>query len=64
MADVSFNEESFEPQHPQASAPEKEGGIAGLFVKLGLAKDQKQTNTAMYVVIALCVIIMLLVWFV
>jgi hypothetical protein len=37
---------------------DKTGSITKLFMKLGLAKDQKQANNAMLVIVILCFILM------
>lgn len=40
------------------------GGLSGFVMRLGLAKDEKQANTVLIVVLVICVVAGVGVWFV
>lgn len=49
MADISFQEED-QMLAPRAVAPKQAGGLIGLVIKLGLAKDEKGANMVLIIV--------------
>lgn len=57
---VEFNE----PQYAARTVSSRTSGIAGLVIKMGLAKDQKSANAVLIIVIVLCVLITVAVFLV
>ena len=57
---VEFNE----PEYAARAVPGRTSGIAGLVIRMGLAKDQKSANTVLIVTIVLCLLVMLAVFLV
>ena len=49
-----------------SSSRQREGGVglSGWVIKIGLAKDEKQANTILTVILVACVIIGVGIWFV
>lgn len=56
MSDVQFDEEQALTRY--AAAPQKRGGIIGMLISRGIAKDERTAQLILLVVIAVCVIIM------
>ena len=50
MADISFQEEDQMLAPRAAAAPKAPGGLIGLVIKTGLAKDEKGANTVLIIV--------------
>lgn len=49
MADISFQEED-QTLAPRIAPVQKQGGLIGLVIKTGLAKDEKGANTVLIIV--------------
>ena len=52
MANVEFEEDTFDTKRPVNLAKQETSALVGLIMKIGLAKDEKQAN---YVLIAIAV---------
>jgi len=61
MSDVSFNEEP-EVTRRYASSSQKQGGIAGLVIRMGLAKNESQANVVMISIAVVAIVIMIFIW--
>ncbi|HWH16302.1 MAG TPA: hypothetical protein VNU25_01825 [Candidatus Paceibacterota bacterium] len=57
---IEFNE----PEYAARAVSQHTSGIAGLVIKMGLAKDQKSANAVLIGVIVLCLLVMLAVFLV
>jgi hypothetical protein len=57
MDNVQFDE-NLQVKSYNMNRQDKTGSITKLFMKLGLAKDQKQENSAMLVIVILCLLLM------
>ena len=57
---IQYDTENYSPTRPRQQG----GGLVGLLIRLGIAKDEKQANTALAVILIVCVVIGVGVWFV
>jgi len=56
---VEFNENQPVSYNYQ---PKKGGGIIGLIIKLGLAKDEKRANSVMLIFVVICFVLSIYFW--
>lgn len=56
---IQYSAENYAPQR------DREGisGLVGLVMKMGLAKDEKQANVVMMVILGICIVVGVGVWF-
>ena len=47
-----------------ARREQKSGGLNGLMIRMGLAKDAEQANKVMMIILAICIVVGVGVWFV
>jgi len=56
---IQYSAENYAP----ARRPQTGGGLSGLVMRLGLAKNEKQANTVLVSTVVVCVVLGAAVWF-
>jgi len=59
MSDIQFDEQAYGSRVPNQR---KLGGVTGFVIRLGLAKNEREAVRVQLIIISICVLIMLYIW--
>lgn len=57
---IQYDPENYAPPGRR----EEKNGLVGMLIRMGVAKDEKQANTVFIVVLAICIVVGVGIWFV
>ena len=57
---IQYSSENYAPEQ----RVQKRGGLSSLMMRLGLAKDEKQAGTVLMILVIVCIVVGVGVWFV